>query len=188
MRMTKTRLLTAIIAVLLVAASAVAYFVNRNQQAQALAAEQASQQAEKEVTLADLDIRLQVLGGATKRLTDYSEGILFINFWATWCGYCEQEMPDLIKLDKQMRAEGIGMVLAIDVNEKATEVSDYLKKMGFTDLTVLLDLKGDAAIKFGIQGYPSTFVFKNGKFIDARVGMMLWSDMLKLLDAAKKAV
>ncbi|HOA15804.1 MAG TPA: TlpA disulfide reductase family protein [Bacillota bacterium] len=186
--MLRNRLFIAVIAVLVLAASAIAYYVNRIQQDRVLAAQQANDQTEKEITLADFDIRLQVLGGATKRLTDYSEGILFINFWATWCGYCEKEMPDLIKLDRQMRAEGIGMVLAIDVNEKEPDVSQYLKEKGFSDLTVLLDLKGDAAIKFGIQGYPSTFVFKNGKFIDARVGMMLWSDMVRLLDSARKAV
>lgn len=184
--MLKNRLMIMFVAILILAASAAFYLVYKSQQAQVAQAQEVQQQ-EKELALADFDIRLQVLGGATSRLTDYSKGILFINFWATWCGYCEREMPDLIKLDKQMRAEGIGMVLAIDVNEKAAEVSEYLKEKGFSDLTVLLDLKGDAAIKFGIQGYPTTFVFKDGNYIDAKVGMMLWSEMVNLLETAKKA-
>jgi len=138
-----------------------------------------------DVTLQDFDLRLLELGGATKRLTDYSEGILFLNFWATWCGYCEQEMPDLIVLDKQMRAEGIGRVVAIDVNEKESVVQAYLLKQGFDSLTVLLDLNGEAAKKFAIEGYPTTFVFRDGTLIDSKVGMMRKEEMEAMLQLAK---
>lgn len=141
--------------------------------------------AAEEVTLQDLDMRLLELGGSTKRISDYSEGILFLNFWATWCGYCELEMPDLIEIDKQMRSEGIGKVVAIDVNEKEAVVKAYLEKQGFTGLTVLLDLDGEAAKKFDIEGYPTTFVFKNGVLMDYKVGMMSKEAMEALLERAR---
>ena len=137
------------------------------------------------MTLQDLDMRLLELGGATKRISDYSEGILFLNFWATWCGYCELEMPDLIELDRQMRADGIGKVVAIDVNEKEAVVEAYLEKQGFTGLTVLLDLDGEAAKKFDIEGYPTTFAFKNGVLVDYKVGMMSKEDMDAMLERAR---
>lgn len=137
------------------------------------------------VTLADLDIRLLELGGATKRLTEYTDSILFLNFWATWCGYCEREMPDLIRLDRKLKEEGIGRVLAIDVNEKEAVVQEYIDEMGFSELTVLLDLKGEAAQLFDIQGYPTTFAFKDGVLVDYKVGMMTWQDMDSMLDKAR---
>ncbi len=138
------------------------------------------------VTLADLDVRLLELDGATIRLTEYTDSILFLNFWATWCGYCEREMPDLIKLDRKMKEEGIGRVLAIDVNEKESVVREYIKEMGFTELTVLLDLKGEAAQLFDIQGYPTTFAFKGGGLVDYKVGMMTWQDMENMLEKARQ--
>lgn len=141
--------------------------------------------ATEDVTLQDLDMRLLELGGSTKRISDYSEGILFLNFWATWCGYCELEMPDLIELDRQMRSEGIGKVVAIDVNEKESVVEAYLEKQGFTGLTVLLDLDGEAAKKFDIEGYPTTFVFKNGMLMDVKVGMMSKEAMDAMLERAR---
>lgn len=137
------------------------------------------------VTLADLDVRLLALGGATKRLTDYTDDVLFLNFWATWCGYCEKEMPDLFRLDRQMKEEGIGRVIAIDVNEKESVVKEYIEKMGFTELTILLDLKGEAAQLFDIQGYPTTFAFKDGVLVDYKVGMMTWQDMENMLEKAR---
>lgn len=137
------------------------------------------------VTLADLDIRLLELGGATKRLTEYTDSILFLNFWATWCGYCEREMPDLIRLDRKLKEKGIGRVLAIDVNEKEAVVQEYIDEMGFSELTVLLDLKGEAAQLFDIQGYPTTFAFKDGVLVDYKVGMMTWQDMDSMLDKAR---
>jgi thiol-disulfide isomerase/thioredoxin len=136
------------------------------------------------ITLKELDVKLLELGGSTKSISEYSKGIVLLNFWATWCGYCEKEMPDLIRLDKKMRAEGTGMVVAIDVNEKETIVQKYINEQGFSGLTVLLDLQGIAAKKFNIEGYPTTFAFKDGLLVDYQVGMMTWDEMLKMLEEA----
>lgn len=141
---------------------------------------------EEAATIQQYDVRLLELGGATKRISEYSEGILFLNFWATWCGYCELEMPDLIELDGQMRAEGIGRVVAVDVNEKESVVEEYLGNMGFTGLTVLLDTDGAAAKKFDIEGYPTTFVFKDGRLLDFKVGMMTREEMDAMLEMARQ--
>jgi len=169
-----------------VTAAVYGYYLYRQDKQEDLVGEDTS--AGDAVTLADLDIRLLELGGATKRLTEYTDSILFLNFWATWCGYCEKEMPDLLRLDRQMKEEGIGRVLAIDVNEKEAVVREYIDEMGFSELTVLLDLKGEAAQLFDIQGYPTTFAFKDGVLVDYKVGMMTWQDMEGMLEKAKQGI
>ena len=176
------------LAVLLILAVAVTaavygYYLYRQDKSEALSSDEP--QGGDAVTLADLNVRLLELGGATKNLADYTDSILFLNFWATWCGYCEKEMPDLIRLDRKLREEGIGRVVAIDVNEKEAIVKEYVEKMGFTELTILLDLKGEAAKLFDIQGYPTTFAFRDGALVDYKVGMMTWQDMERMLEKAR---
>ena len=166
-----------------VTAAVYGYYLYSQENPEALSSDEP--QGGDAVTLSDLDVRLLELGGATKSLTDYTDSILFINFWATWCGYCEKEMPDLIRLDRKLREEGIGRVVAIDVNEKEAIVKEYIEKMGFTELTILLDLKGEAAKLFDIQGYPTTFAFRDGSLVDYKVGMMTWQDMERMLEKAR---
>lgn len=171
-----------ILAVVVTAASYGYYLYRQDRQVELNSEDEAGGDA---VTLADLDVRLLELGGATKRLTEYSDRVVFLNFWATWCGYCEKEMPDLIRLDRKLKEEGIGRVIAIDVNEKEPVVKEYLEDMGFSELTVLLDLKGEAAQLFDIQGYPTTFAFRDGVLVDYKVGMMTWQEMEGMLEKAR---
>lgn len=171
-----------IVAVVMTAA-VYGYYYYKRPQAPALM--KAGNDSSSQVTIDDLDVRLLELGGPTKRISEYSEGVLFLNFWATWCGYCEMEMPDLISIDRRMQAEGIGRVVTIDVNEKEAVVKEYLEKKGFTSLTVLLDTNGEAARKFDIQGYPTTFAFKDGVLVDYHVGMMRLSEMEAMLERAR---
>lgn len=175
-----------LVALSLLAISFAAYYIVLEKRGVSTGRDSSSMPEDTElITLADLDIRLLELDGVTKLISDFSEGILFLNFWATWCGYCEKEMPDLIKLDDMLKQNGEGRVVAVDVNEKEAVVKSYLSKMGFDGLIVLLDQKGDAALKFGIEGYPTTFVFKDGALVDYKVGMLTWENMLALYETAR---
>lgn len=136
-----------------------------------------------QINLTKLNISLPDLEGKIRNLTEFQNGILLINFWATWCGYCVREMPDLIKLDKKMREQGVGMVVAIDVAESVTKVKAFLNEKGFNDLFVLLDLGGEVVDTFSLEGYPTTFLFKDGLYKENKVGMMTWDKMVSFVTA-----
>lgn len=185
--MNSRRLPLLIIAAVLILAASVIYYYASNRVSTGVSSEgpAGSSAQEGSITIADIDTRLLVLGGSTKNISDYAEGILFVNFWATWCRYCELEMPDLIKLSRLVEEDGSGKVIAIDVNEKERTVQEFIDKKGFDGIAVLLDQDGAAAMKFGIEAYPTTFLFKEGRLLDYKVGMLSWDDMQTMLEAAR---
>jgi cytochrome c biogenesis protein CcmG/thiol:disulfide interchange protein DsbE len=86
-----------------------------------------------------------------------------LNFWATWCEYCKQEIPFLqdLSTDPARLAGGLEMV-AVDVKETAGDVQSFQEVYGMT-YTVLLDSKGKVTDLYNIKGLPTTyFIDKNG--------------------------
>jgi thiol-disulfide isomerase/thioredoxin len=108
------------------------------------------------------DFSLKDLNGKTVKLSDYKGKIVMVNFWTVWCKYCNQEIPELDKLDKELEKENDVIILAVDVEESADTVRKYIdsNKIG---LKVLLDSKGSVAEIYGVSGFPTTyFVNKDG--------------------------
>jgi thiol-disulfide isomerase/thioredoxin len=57
-----------------------------------------------------LESELKAVNGAPIKLSDYSGKVLVVNLWATWCGPCRLEIPELVKLHKEFRSQGLEMV------------------------------------------------------------------------------
>jgi thiol-disulfide isomerase/thioredoxin len=57
-----------------------------------------------------LDVQMKTVDGGTMKLGDYSGKVLLVNLWATWCGHCRSEIPELVKLHKEFKAQGVEMV------------------------------------------------------------------------------
>ena len=68
-----------------------------------------------------LNAELQVLGGKTLRLADYSGKVLVINLWATWCSPCRMESPDLAKLYKEFKDRGVVVIELSTENAEASK-------------------------------------------------------------------
>lgn len=118
---------------------------------------------------------LKTLEGKTVTLEDYRGQYLFINFWATWCQYCDEEMPDLMAFQKSH--EGEMTVLAINVNEKNDVVQKYIDKNKL-DLEVLMDEDGTVSQLYQVSAFPTTFlVDKAGKVIGYVSGKLTAKDM-----------
>lgn len=99
---------------------------------------------------------LSVLGTGRKISNkDIAGKITIINLWATWCGPCVQEMPDLQKFYDKHSKDARLSILSINAGEPAEHVSEFLKEKPFS-IPILLDPKG--LERFGVEGIPSTFV------------------------------
>lgn len=76
------------------------------------------------------DIKLQTLDGDSFKLSDYKDKVLVVNIWATWCGPCRQEMPELVKMSNEYKARGLVVLgLATTYNEQndPEHVKEYIR-------------------------------------------------------------
>jgi peroxiredoxin len=81
---------------------------------------------------------------------------VLINFWATWCGYCVEEMPDLVKLHQANKDKGF-TVLAVNVGESKEQASLFAQKMNIP-FPIVLDEDSQVAEKYGLVGIPMSLL------------------------------
>jgi cytochrome c biogenesis protein CcmG/thiol:disulfide interchange protein DsbE len=105
------------------------------------------------------EFALQDIQGNTIQLSELVGQPIIVNFWATWCGPCRIEMPELQAAFEKYQDQGL-MILALDQDESAPEVQDYFAELGLT-FTPLLDDDSDTAQNFGLQGTLPASVFIN---------------------------
>ena len=130
------------------------------------------------------DFTLKDLSGHDLHLSDLKGKVVVLNFWATWCPPCREEVPSLVSLNKQMAGKSFQMVTAsIDEGGKQA-IEAYFKAAGVT-LPVLLDTERTVSHLYGTTGVPETFVIdRKGVIVKKVVGGMNWSDaaVVKFLD------
>ena len=89
---------------------------------------------------------------------------VLINFWATWCPPCREEIPNLITLQDQYRDSGF-TILGVDVGESKAKVSNFVKKFGI-NYPVVLDSQMAVAMRYNVVGIPtSILVNSEGKIL-----------------------
>ncbi len=98
------------------------------------------------------EFTLQNLDGETVSLSDLRGEVVLVNFWATWCGPCVEEMPTIEARYQQGGFE----VLAVDFDEPADLVASFMEEIG-VDLPVLLDPHGLVQRRYQVRGYPTSF-------------------------------
>ena len=76
------------------------------------------------------DTKVETLDGESLRLSDYANKVVVVNIWATWCGPCRQEMPELVKMSDEFKSRGLVVLgLATTYNERndPVHVKDYVR-------------------------------------------------------------
>ena len=107
---------------------------------------------------------LQDTSGKQVSLADFSGKPLVVNFWATWCKPCENEMP-LLNDIAQKSPNGL-QVIGINVEEDVNIVKSFQQKIGI-NFPILLDFNGNVADQFLINGYPTTYFVDLGGILRA---------------------
>jgi thiol-disulfide isomerase/thioredoxin len=133
------------------------------------------QEEDKNKTYAP-DFSLEDLDGNIITLASFGGKNLIINFWATWCPFCVDEMPDLQKLYENYKDEDL-VVIAINIQESKSRVTKFLEDEGI-DLPILLDEKGTTAITYGANSIPLTIaVNKEGVVVAGHRGKLTYEQM-----------
>ncbi len=120
---------------------------------------------------ADYDWTLKTLDGRDLPLADFRGQPLFINVWATWCGPCRDEMPDIQALHDSLPADNVAFLLVSE--EDAADVRAYVDENEFTFPVYLSARLPDV---FESRGIPATFIVDPaGNVVFRRVGAAAWN-------------
>ncbi len=116
------------------------------------------------------DFALTDLSGKMVRLSDFKGKIVLLDFWATWCGPCRREIPDLIRLQKEYADKGF-TILGISVDgEGAAVVKPFARQFGINYPVVIASSRVTAAYG-GIQAVPTAFLIdREGRILKTFVG------------------
>jgi thiol-disulfide isomerase/thioredoxin len=101
-------------------------------------------------------LALPDLKGRTVDLRDLRGKVVVLNFWATWCEPCREEMPSLQRLRAKMNGKPVE-VLTVNYGEFPQRIEPFIKRESI-DLPVLLDTQKDAAKAWNAGGLPITFI------------------------------
>lgn len=124
--------------------------------------------------IASVDISLPRPGGGNLSLKELKGKVVFLNFWATWCGPCRMEMPSMEALYRRLKDRGFE-VLAVNNREREKDVSAFMDQYGLS-FPALLD-SGRAARIYGITAFPTTYVIdREGMIITRVVGSINWDN------------
>jgi len=114
-------------------------------------------------------IKLTDLEGNEVDLTEFEGKTIFVNFWATWCRPCIQEMPSIAALQAQLAGKNIEFFFASD------EEVDKIQKFMESRKMKLNFVRVENPESLGIQALPTTFIFNDeGNMVFSEVGFRKW--------------
>ena len=124
--------------------------------------------------------------GNTHKLEDYKGKVIFLNFWATWCGPCRNEMPEIQKLYEEYAAQGENAEVAvigvagpgIGGEGSKEEIAAFMEENGYT-YPVLMDETGEMFSYYGISAFPTTFMIDKEGNVYGYVSGQLTEDIMR---------
>ena len=103
-------------------------------------------------------------------LSDFSADVIVLNFWATWCPPCRQEIPDFIAASNKYEGKGVQFIGVS--NEDPATIKDFAGEHGI-DYLLLVDINSVIMSEWDVRAIPTTFILNgNGKIMYKNVGMM----------------
>ena len=142
---------------------------------------------EQQLALAPLtNLELTDQFGNTHTLSEYKGKVIFLNFWATWCGPCRNEMPDIQKLYEEYSAQGeeaevviLGVAgPGIGQEGSVEEITKFMEENGYT-YPVLMDTKGEMFTQYGISAFPTTFMIDKEQNVYGYVPGQMTEDIMR---------
>ena len=133
------------------------------------------------------DFVLKDLDGNQHRLSDYRGQVVIINFWATWCPPCRDEMPSMQRAWELLEKEGI-LMFGIDVGEDEDTIFQFTANYP-VEFPLLMDTDSKVIDQWPVRGLPTTFVVDpKGKIVYRAIGGREWDDpaLLALVRALKQ--
>ena len=127
------------------------------------------------------DFSLPLTDGTSINTEKLRGKVVFLNFWATWCGPCRAEMPSMEALYRRFKDRDLE-ILAVNVQESPRQVTAFMDQWGLT-FPAVLDSRGIVGNIYGVMALPTTYIInREGEIIARLVGSLNW-DTPKLFSA-----
>lgn len=128
------------------------------------------------------DFELNTLDGETVKLSDFRGQKVMLNFWASWCGPCRAEMPDMQKFHENNE----GVILAVNLLEtetSSTNVDNFIEEFGIT-FPVLSDEETVVANIYKAHALPTSYLIDTeGKIHNIAIGALDYESMVQVFDS-----
>jgi thiol-disulfide isomerase/thioredoxin len=132
------------------------------------------------------DFNLRDANGGPASLSAYRGSLVLLNFWATWCGPCREEMPSMEQLNRYFGGQGLAVV-AVNQRESAALVNKFMKSHGLS-FTTPLDPDGRVGASYRVYGIPVTYLIDgNGQAIGMKSGSRDWASR-EAIEAFRKLI
>jgi DsbE subfamily thiol:disulfide oxidoreductase len=113
------------------------------------------------------DFTLAGPDGKKLSLKDYRGKLVFLNFWATWCTFCREEMPAMEKLYREFKSSGF-VIVAVNVKDKRQDALAFVKELKLS-YPIMLDPDGEIGLLYGAWGMPATYLIDAKGVVLARL-------------------
>jgi len=132
------------------------------------------------------DFNLRDGTGGMASLSGNRGNLILLNFWATWCGPCREEMPSMEQLSRSFGGQGF-TVLAVNQRESAAQVERYMKTNGL-NFRAPLDTDGRVSASYRVYGIPATYLIDaHGQAIGMKSGTRDWAAR-EVVDVVRKLI
>lgn len=111
---------------------------------------------------------LDVASGERLAPDRYKGKTVFVNFWASWCQPCKDEMPSLEALYRELSENGSFRMITILYKDDPRNALEYMKAKGYT-FPVYIDYEGTSARNFGVTGVPETYIVDKDGILKHRI-------------------
>jgi peroxiredoxin len=130
------------------------------------------------------EFALTDLSGKTVRLADFKDKVVLLDFWATWCAPCREEIPDFVDLQKRYAEQGFSL-LGISLDEEGAEVvKPFAQQFGINYPVVIGNTEVSAAYG-GMQALPTAFLIgRDGRILEVFVGDRARADFERAIRSA----
>ncbi len=134
------------------------------------------------------ELAFETLAGAPAKLSDLKGKVVVLNFWATWCAPCREEMPSLDRLQAAFDPNEV-VVVALAVERSAPErIKAFLDEAGVSRLAVYRDATAATSRAVGLPGLPATLlVDREGREVGRVLGIAEWDGPIAV-DAVARLV
>lgn len=141
-----------------------------------------SQSADSSKSKYPSDWNLSKVDGGIAKLSDYKGKVVLVNFWATWCGTCREEMPDMVNYFHKYKDQGF-VVLGVNYGEDNPLIKDFITSYGM-DFPNFVDPGKKVAGQYGVAVMPTSYLINRaGEVVDFSAGQV---DLAKLKPAVER--
>ena len=137
------------------------------------------------------DAELKAVSGAPIKLSNYAGKVLVVNLWATWCGPCRQETPELVKLNKEFHSQGVEVIglSTEDPEDSADDVREFVHNFNVDYRIGWSGQQVAVALMQGRDAIPQSFVIsRSGRIVKRFVGFNLMATPDQIREAIQEAL